>query len=174
MSDAFAVCLPLVLRHEGGFVDDLRDPGGITNLGVTMRSWEAWKGRPATVDEMRALTAADVAPLYRSSFWDAVKADELPAGIDYECFDCAVNQGPGRARKWLQVAVGVPIDGVLGPQTLAAVRAALAIDVLTKIDTFRANAYRALADFPVFGEGWLNRLDDVLNTAQKMARGIAP
>ncbi len=85
-----------------------------------------------------------------------------------------MNQGPGRARKWLQVAVGVPIDGVLGPQTLAAVRAALAIDVLTKIDTFRANAYRALADFPVFGEGWLNRLDDVLNTAQKMARGIAP
>lgn len=174
MISAFEACLPLVLRHEGGFSDRADDPGGVTNLGVTMKAWASFKGRSVTVAEMRALTPTTVNPFYKRLYWDAVCGDQLPAGIDYMAFDCAVNQGPARARRWLQLAAGVTMDGSIGPQTLAAVKAAPALEILTKFDTFRANAYRALADFPVFGEGWLNRLDDVMNAAQKMARGVNP
>lgn len=169
MPDRFDICLPLLLQHEGGFVNDPHDPGGATNLGVTLAAWEQWVKRASSVDEIRSLTAEQVKPLYRAEYWNAVSADELPRGVDYAVFDCAVNQGPGRARKWLQTAAGAVPDGVIGPNTLAAVRTAGTAAILSKFDVLRASAYRSLPNFDRFGEGWMNRLDDVLRQAQQMA-----
>ena len=169
MSDRFDTCLALLLRSEGGYVNNPADPGGATDLGVTRAAWSEWLGRPVSVDEIRALTPADVAPLYHKDFWDALQCDQLAPGVDYMCFDGAVNQGPGRMAKWLQRSVAVDADGVVGPQTIAAARSLGAALLLPRLESQRWTAYRQDPDFSEFGNGWLSRLFRVLRQAQAMA-----
>ena len=110
MKENFDEALKAILHHEGGFVNHPKDPGGMTNLGVTKRVWEEYVGHEVDEKAMRALTPADVDTLYRRKYWDKVRGDELPAGVDYAVFDAAINSGPGRASKWLQTAVGAVPD----------------------------------------------------------------
>jgi len=157
-----------VLDHEGGFVNDPRDTGGMTNLGVTKRAWEAWVDHPVDEAEMRSLTPALVEPFYRTGYWDACKCDELPAGIDYAVFDFAVNSGVGRASKTLQEAVGASVDGVIGKNTIAA---AAKHDPSELIELFGAKKemfYRSLGNFRIYGRGWLRRVAEVQKTAEVM------
>jgi lysozyme family protein len=84
MQSNFETCLALMLEHEGGFVNHPQDPGGMTNLGVTKRVWEEWVGHEVDEKQMRALTPETVAPLYKRKYWDACRADDLVAGVDYE------------------------------------------------------------------------------------------
>ena len=83
MEENFDECLKMLLVHEGGFINHPRDPGGITNLGVTKRVWEQWVGRKVTEQEMRNLKPSDVAPLYKKNYWDRCKCDDLPSGLDW-------------------------------------------------------------------------------------------
>ena len=99
MKDNFDDCLKMLLKHEGGYVNHPKDPGGETNLGVTRKVWEEWIGKPAGPDAMKKLTVNDVAPLYRKMYWDKVRGDDLPGGVDWAVFDWAVNSGTGRAAK---------------------------------------------------------------------------
>jgi len=112
-----------MLEHEGGFVHHPRDPGGMTNLGVTKSVYELWKGRPVSESEMRALTIDDVRPIYHAKYWTKVRGDDLPLGVDYAVFDFAVNSGVRRAARTLQQLVGVHDDGVIGPFTIGATKA---------------------------------------------------
>ncbi len=158
MKSNFAEALQKVLAHEGGFSDHALDPGGMTNLGVTRRVWEEWTGHPVTVRQMTDLTPVKVAPMYRRKYWDKVRGDELPAGIDLVVFDAAVNSGPGRAAKWLQACVGVDVDGDIGPKTLAAVNA---FDATQLIDDYGRRRLSFLLDLPTwgtFGKGWTRRV----------------
>lgn len=91
----FERALALVLVHEGGYVDHPAYPGGATNLGITIGTLSDWLDRAATKAEVRALTKATVAPIYRKNYWDAVRGDDLPSGVDYCVFDFAVNSGRG-------------------------------------------------------------------------------
>lgn len=169
MKANFGIALAHLLKHEGGFVNHPKDPGGITNLGVTKRVWESWTGKPASEADMRALTPAAVAPLYRARYWYAVRADDLPAGVDYAVFDAAVNSGPVQAAKWLQRAVGVADDGKIGPATLAAVRAAPAVNVVAAFTERRRQFLQGLKTWPVFGKGWDRRVTDVYYESKRMA-----
>ena len=161
MQDNFEQCLALVLKHEGGFVNHPKDPGGMTNLGVTKRVWEEYVGH--TVDEaaMRALGPADVAPLYKKNYWDKIHGDELPAGVDYACFDLAVNSGVGRAAKILQKALGVNPDGAIGPATLNAVASCNPREVASEICDLRLGFLQSLPTFDTFGKGWSRRVAEV-------------
>jgi lysozyme family protein len=117
---------------------------------------------------MRALTPADVAPLYKAKYWDKIKGDELPAGVDYVVFDAAINSGPGRAAKWLQSCVGVDPDGGIGPKTLAAVAA---FDAKTLIDDYAKRRLSFLTDLPTwttFGKGWGRRVEEVRKAGLEM------
>jgi lysozyme family protein len=164
----FAEALQKVLQHEGGFINHPNDPGGMTNLGCTKAVWEEHCGHPVTEKIMRALTPADVAPLYKRKYWDKIKGDELPSGIDYLVFDCAINSGPGRAAKLLQAAVGAVQDGGIGPKTLAATKV-LFPDQLIKDYSERRIAYlMSLEHWDTFGKGWSRRVDDVEKSALKM------
>ena len=161
----FTDALGLVLREEGGFVDDARDPGGATNLGVTARTWHAWSGKTATIAVMKALTPAKVSALYKAWFWDKVAGDRLPVALALAAFDFAVNGGPATAVETLQGVVGVPKDGVPGPATLAAARIyadriGLA-KLITRFSDARRDHYRSLPTFSVFGKGWLARVDRI-------------
>lgn len=168
MKENFDKALAAVLHHEGGFVNHPSDPGGMTNLGCTKTTWEEWVGHPVDEKTMRALTPADVAPLYKRKYWDKIKGDELPNGIDYACFDAAINSGPGRAVKWLQGCVGADMDGALGPKTLALVAAA---DQKELVEDYAKRRLSFLTDLPTwntFGKGWNRRVSEVEKTALSM------
>ena len=169
MKQNFAEALQKLLVHEGGFVNHPADPGGMTNLGVTKKVWEEWVGHPVDEKQMRNLTPEKVAPLYRAKYWNKIKADELPTGVDYVVFDAAVNSGPGRAAKWLQACVGVDPDGGIGPKTLAAVRA---FDTNQLIEDYAKRRLSFLIDLPTwntFGKGWGRRVAEVQKTGLDMA-----
>jgi len=158
----------LMLKSEGGYVDHPADPGGRTNLGVTQATWENWVGRASDEAEMRSLTPEKVEPLYKKKYFDAVRGDELPVGLDYLMFDFAVNAGPGRAIKVMQSAVGVTPDGGFGPMTLAAVQAIDPVELIDKFSQAKEDFYRSLGTFATFGKGWLNRVADVKVKANSM------
>ncbi len=165
-----------MLKSEGGFTDDEHDKGnslpdgrkGSTMLGVTQFNWEQHVGHQVTHDQMRKLTPMNVEPLYKKKYWDVVRADELPSGIDYMVFDMGVNAGPGRSIKLLQTAVGVTADGGFGPMTMAAVQAADPVELIEKFSQEKEAFYRGLDDFVTYGQGWLNRVADVKVKASAM------
>lgn len=169
----FPACLKEILHHEGGFVNHPKDPGGMTNLGVTKQTYEDWIGHPVNEAIMRKLTPELVAPLYKKKFWDVLRCDALPKGFDLCVFDFGVNAGTNRSARYLQRLVGVAQDGVVGPATVKAVEAKKAeMGAAGLIDLFqeaRRAYYRQLNTFPTFGRGWLRRVDEVEKTAMKMA-----
>ena len=169
MKDNFEKSLKMILHHEGGYVNHPSDPGGRTNLGVTQAVYEGWVDRPVTEDEMRSLTVADVTPIYKRNYWDRVKGDDLPAGVDFAVFDLAVNGGTGRGAKMLQKVVGVTQDGGIGPQTLGAVARMDPVDIIEQYAAEREAFYRRLKTFDTFGRGWLRRNEETRIAALKMA-----
>jgi lysozyme family protein len=170
MKSNFDACFAAVLVHEGGYVNDPRDPGGRTNLGVTQRAWEAWVGHEVNEDFMRKLTPDGVKPFYKSQYWDKIKGDELPSGVDEAVFDYSVNSGTGRAAKALQQAVGVLVDGAIGPGTLAAVAKVDHADLVMKICSLREAFLKSLPTFDHFGKGWMIRVAQVEAKATSMAK----
>lgn len=168
MKDNFDSALKAVLHHEGGFVNHPADPGGMTNLGVTKKVWEEWVGHPVDEKQMRALTPELVGPMYKAKYWDKIRGDDLPTGVDYAVFDAAVNSGPGRAAKWLQACVGVEADGGIGPKTLAAVAA---FDPAELVEDYAKRRLSFLMDLPhwgTFGKGWSRRVAEVQTVASTM------
>ena len=169
MKDNFDEALKAVLHHEGGFSHHPADPGGMTNLGVTKRVWEEWVGHQVDEKAMRALTPEMVGPMYKAKYWDKIKGDDLPAGVDYAVFDAAVNSGPGRAAKWLQACVGVEPDGGIGPKTLAAVAKFDPAELVDDYGKRRLSFLMDLPHWPTFGKGWGRRVADVGKTGIEMA-----
>ncbi len=168
MKENFDDALKAILHHEGGYVNHPKDPGGMTNLGVTKRVWEEWVGHEVDEKAMRALTPELVGPLYKAKYWDRIKGDELPTGVDYAVFDAAINSGPGRAAKWLQTVVGAVPDGAIGNGTLAKVAAMDAEDIVRKYQETRLAFMQSLPTWDTFGKGWGRRVAEVGSAAQKM------
>lgn len=165
----YATALQAVLVHEGGYVNNSKDPGGMTNLGCTKAVWEEHCGHPVDEKAMRALTPVDVAPLYKNKYWDKVQGDELPSGIDYVVFDAAINSGPGRAAKWLQSCVGATVDGAIGRGTLQAVTSKDAKQLINDYCNHRLEYLKALPTWGTFGKGWERRVKEVNASALKMS-----
>jgi lysozyme family protein len=175
MKDNFDACLAKLLVHEGGFVNDSRDNGGMTNLGVTIRVWEEWVGHTVSEKEMRNLTPLMVKPLYKRKYWDASKCNDLVPGVDYCVFDVAVNSGVGRAIKLLQSCVGSTPDGDYGSITNNLVKKAEQ-DPIRLIELYSAKRLeflQSLKSFPVFGKGWSRRVAEVKADALAMAQGTS-
>jgi lysozyme family protein len=154
--------------REGGFSNHPADNGGMTNLGVTQAVWSAWVGHPASEKEMRALTPAKVAPLYRRKYWDAVAGDLLPTGLDFAVFDFAVNSGAGRAIKMLQMILSVKPDGAIGPKTLAAIASRDSSQLIEDYSASRLRYLQGLDDWSTFGKGWQRRVAEVSTQAVKL------
>jgi hypothetical protein len=141
----------------------------MTNLGVTKSAIEAYLGR--TVDEafMRSLTPDSVKPFYKSQYWDKIKGDQLPAGVDYAAYDLAVNSGTGRAAKYLQQIAGVTADGVIGPKSIEAIKACDPEQTVQALCDMRLDFLKRLPTFETFGKGWSIRVADVKAKASDMA-----
>lgn len=147
-----------LLKHEGGFSDHPADPGGKTRFGIT----EAVAREAGYRGDMRELPIDLAKRIYKERYWDAVRADELPEAIRYAVFDAAVNSGPRQAIRWLQRAVGAKDDGIIGPKTLAAVRAADPQVLLRRMLSARLRFMTGLSNWPAFGRGWARRIADLM------------
>jgi lysozyme family protein len=170
MRDNWEDCFKMVLQHEGGFVDHPKDPGGMTNLGVTRLAWQGYLNRDVTEAEMRALTPNIVKPFYKAMYWDKIKGDDLPAGVDYAAYDLAVNSGVGRAAKYLQQIAGVTADGAIGPKSMAAIAVCDPTETADAICDMRLDFLKKLPTFETFGKGWSGRVAEVKAKALLMAK----
>lgn len=149
-----------LIAHEGGFVDHPDDPGGATRFGVTERVARAHGYRGS----MRDLPITEARRIYRVLYWDAIKADQLPAAVRFHVFDAAVNSGVSQAAKWLQRAVGVRDDGVIGPATLSAVNTFHGSALAARFTGTRLQFMTDLPTWSTFGRGWARRIADNLRT----------
>ncbi|MGO4525578.1 glycoside hydrolase family 108 protein [Microvirga sp. 2MCAF35] len=165
----FEQAVEQVLKHEGGFVQHPRDPGGATKFGITRETLSRAKKRSVSVNHVRRLSRREAISIYRQLYWDAVRADELPLGLDLAVFDLAVNSGPARAVKMLQAVLGVEADGIVGPVTLRAAREADIPDVIRRLMKARLGFLGRLVTWPVFGLGWRRRVLAIEQEALRLA-----
>lgn len=159
-ADDFKRCLAPVLIHEGGKVDDPRDPGGRTNQGVIQRVYDGWRrNNNLPTRDVFLMKPDERDAIYRKQYWDKTHGDELPPGISYVVFDGAVNSGPAQSAKWLQRALGMPVvDGVIGEATISACWAADHKAVVHAYCQRRLAFLKALRTWKTFGRGWSSRV----------------
>ena len=148
----FDAAVSFVLRREGGLVDNPADPGGLTNMGIALAEHPSM-----TAAQIRSLTRTEAIAIYEREYWTPISGNELPRGIDFVAFDCAVNQGVGTAIHLMQQAAGVTADGVIGPVTLNALRTYDMTHLIADFTVARLQAYREDAGWPTFGDGWTKR-----------------
>ena len=170
MIDLFKRADERVSVHEGGYVNHPKDPGGATDRGVTQRVYDAFRQRNGmTSRDVRLMTDGERVAIYRGSYWLPIKGDQLPPGVGYVVYDGAVNSGVSQSVKWLQRALGVKVDGVLGPATLAAAQQDPDHDALiVRICERRMAFLRALRTWKTFGKGWTRRVQDVESDGRNM------
>jgi lysozyme family protein len=149
MLENFAKSIEAVLEHEGGYVDHPKDPGGRTNMGITQAVYEKYLKRSVTEEEMKNIKIGDVRIIYKNNYWDRVKGDDLPSGVDFS-----------RSSKALQSILGVTADGAIGPNTLKAVNAANTPELIEQLTKAREDFYKKLSTFDTFGKGWLRRNEE--------------
>jgi len=164
----FTSCLDVVVGAEGGFVDNPADPGGATKFGITIKTLAAWRRKPVSVVDVRALTLREASEIYKAAYWDPMRCGDLPHGIDLMMFDCGVNAGPRHAVIALQQALGLNCDGLIGPETLAAARAADRRSLILALARHRVEFYRGLPGWAIFGKGWGHRVEAVQQAALAM------
>lgn len=161
-----------VLQSEGGFVNHPADKGGATNFGITAARLGEWRklGRPATAAEVQALTRDEARQIYQAWYVTQPKFDRITD--DYlrtVVVDSGVLYGTGRAARWLQEALGVTADGVIGQQTLAALATRNPGTVARRVLALRVKRIGQVVSADqsqlVFLAGWLNRTADLLAEA---------
>lgn len=149
----------LLIGHEGGYVNDPRDPGGETKFGISKRAYP--------LCDIAGLTIVDAKAIYRKDYWDPIKGDSLPPSVAFVVFDAAVNNGVRRASEWLQTAVGAATDGVIGQNTIARVKKRFPEDVVTDFCATRLRFMVHLATWNDFAGGWSRRLVKIPYEAAK-------
>jgi lysozyme family protein len=159
----------MVIVHEGGFVNNPLDPGGATKWGCTQGVWERHVGHPVSVEVIKNLTQEDVKPIYKEKYWDAIHGDAIPSGLDYCLFDASINSGVSRSSKWIQAIVGVPADGAIGNNTVAAITQINPVTLINEFCDKRQAFLESLPTFPTFGKGWTQRVKDVRIKSLEMA-----
>lgn len=179
VADRFTVCLPFTLAQEcpypsnwgnpRNFSNDPGDPGGKTMDGIIQVEYDRYRVLHALPrQDVRLCSEAEGDDIYRSCYW-LPYCPELPAGLDLEFFDTAVNEGTVEAVKILQVALGLKNDGKWGPATEAAVKAIA--DPRAAIRAFtsrRTEVYTQTSGFTRFGKDWERRSSQIGTAALQM------
>ena len=155
MADRFDEFIERLLSHEGGYVNDPRDPGGETQWGISKRSYPSLN--------IKALTRDQAIAIYRRDFWEKSNADKLAPAVGFNVLDGAVNSGISRSIQWLQKAAGVADDGVWGKVTAAAVAKADPNDLVLRYNAARLDFMTRLSTWNAFGKGWARRIAANLN-----------
>ncbi|KZK80095.1 putative Peptidoglycan domain protein [Pseudovibrio sp. Ad46] len=175
MQDTFQLIVSDLLESEGGFTHRSRkaDPGGPTNFGITQKTLSAWRGETVSVQEVRSMEQAEAVDIFRAQYWDAVKGDKMPSGLDYALFDFAVNSGPARAVKTLQSILGVAADGLAGVETLGALKTHNLRDLVGTLSAERLRFMKRLKNWPYNKNGWMRRVRDVQQRSLELIKSPA-
>lgn len=164
MNTRFDRCFELVIGHEGSFTDDRRDRGNWTSGVIGKGQLKGTKYGVSAMSypniDIKNLTLDQAKEIYRKDFWNKNKCDELPAGIDYLVFDSAINHGGSRAIRFLQAACNVPVDGVIGPKTIAAANSKNVEKIISEFCVTRGLFYTNIGTFQTYKKGWFRRLFD--------------
>jgi lysozyme family protein len=144
MKSNFNDCLTRLLKDEGGYTNDPRDPGGATNYGITLKDYRLYINSQGTANDVRNMKLNDAQRIYKSKYWDALNCDSLSSGVDYSVFDYGVNSGLGRPRKDLQ-----------------RFKDKTGADLINAINDERMAFLRSLGTFGTFGKGWTRRVTGV-------------
>lgn len=169
MNRNFEIALKETLKWEGGYVNHPSDPGGMTYKGITAKTYAEFTGRRLeTITEkvMQDISDDTIKQIYKRKYWDAVKGDQLPDGIDILAFDFAVNSGPNRAIKELQECINVPVDGILGPITLKHLSTFPIEQIIKEYVQARVDFLKQIKTFNVFGKGWMRRVAGIEKLAK--------
>lgn len=174
-AELFNAALAHVLKMEGGYSDDPHDPGGPTNMGITLATLAAWRNlkvsaanREDLIAELQRLSRAETEAIYHKRYWLPAGCADLPAALAFLHFDAAVNHGVGTAIRMLQETVGATVDGVIGPETKGRIAAMPIAQIIKTYAAIRRRRYRALPHFWRFGRGWLNRVEHTLEALEKL------
>lgn len=146
----FDLAFDKLIGHEGGYVNDARDPGGETKFGISKRSYPT--------EDIAGMTLMHAREIYRRDFWDAIRADEMPDAVRFDLFDAAVNSGVRQSIRWLQRSANVIDDGVIGPKTLLAVRIADPQRLSRRFNGHRLQYMASLGTWSTYGRGWARRI----------------
>lgn len=158
----FDKALAFLLEREGGYGDISTGDDQPTNLGITLPTLSAWRDEACTVDDLKSLTQAEAAKIYYAKYWETCDCDRMPAGVAMCVFDAAVNSGVKMAGEWLQMAVGVTPDGIVGPKTLEALgQVNDPTHIVSVMLSLRQSYMQRLPTWPKYRRGWLNRLWDL-------------
>lgn len=163
-SENFNPVMEEVFAHEGGYVNHRADPGGETNFGISKRSYPN--------EDIRGMTRTRAKAIYRADFWNPIKGDQLPDGVDLVTMDASVNSGKVRGVRWIQQAAGLPkerIDGIMGPKTLIEIRKRDPISLIKRSCAIRMGFLRGLKTWGTFGKGWSRRVASVEAVGVSMA-----
>lgn len=144
----FDKAFEIIIGHEGGYVNDPRDPGGETKYGISKKAYPYADIKNLTLDQAKEI--------YKRDYWDRLEADKLPESVRLMVFDCGVNCGLTAAKKILQRAAGAKDDGVIGPKTMLAVQ--YTPDLEQQFAGFWLQYYTDLAGWPTYGKGWTRRV----------------
>lgn len=171
----FGKALQEVLGVEGGRANNKHDNGGRTNYGITQATYDAYRLRMSQPEQsVYQIDQNELESIYRNSYWNIVRGDDLPSGIDLAVFDFAVNSGPVRAVRELQKVLGVNTDGQVGNLTLSAVRSRDAGALIDAYQAARLAYVESLDDFKYFGKGWKSRIERIRKVARGYATGNNP
>jgi lysozyme family protein len=147
----FDTCFHITLQWEGGYSNDADDPGGPTNLGIIQKEYNVWRSEHGqTLQSVRWITEDEAKAIYKAKYWDAIGADNLPSGYDLAAWDCAVNNGVGRAKQFMPLANG---------------------DIDTFCDLRLRFDQRLGHLWAVFGKGWSTRITGIRQQAKTLAAG---
>jgi lysozyme family protein len=178
MLNNFPACWRITSAYEGGYTANKADPGnwtggkvGVgelkgTNMGISAAAFPNL--------DIKNLTAAQAMAIYQKKYWDAVRGDDLPAGLDLATWDYGVNSGPGRAARDLQAVVGAGVDGKIGDQTVAKAKAVNGVKAIQALCAKRLGYLQHLAIWNTFKGGWSARVASVEAKAVAMFLAAAP
>lgn len=158
----FKETIDIILKHEGGYVNDPKDAGGETNFGISKRAYPHL--------DILSLSESQAEEIYWTDYWLKCQCNILTTGLDLMVMDCAVNMGVARASKILQNIVGAKADGIIGSKTIKAVWRATETpeateSVIKQYSHIRQGHYEAMTTFPLYGKGWTRRNTETTNEA---------
>lgn len=165
--------LQKVLVHEGGYTNDARDPGNWTGGKAGQGQLKGTKKGISAASypnlDIKNITDTQIEFIYKRDYWDVIRADDLPGGVDYCSFDFGVNSGNHRSAQHLQRAVGAKVDGKVGPETISKAKSADPVETVRKICLSRITFLRTLSIFTTYGRGWLRRVNEVESVGVRWA-----
>jgi lysozyme family protein len=164
-----------LLVHEGGYSNHPSDPGGPTNFGITIFDYRKYINSNGTASDVRNMSVQQAKAIYKSKYWNAMRCDDLPPGVDYAIFDYGVNSGTGRAPKVLKRVLGIDAsNSTVTSEVISAAKKRDAKALVEAICNERLRFLQALRTWPTFGAGWGRRVKEVRQAGIAMATRGTP